>query len=218
MLANVLRLLGVATLFVGWVVLAHHASSQSSGSDLSVAVAVVPALAVLPLLWRILHPGWVIGGGLAIAALLAGFWTDLRHNVALLYYLQHLGMHLALAVLFGRTLFRHGDSLVTHMARLAHYGALSAEQLRYTRQVTIAWTAYFLLVAAVSSSLYFFAPPVMWSFFANVLGVPLLFTMCAAEYVVRQFALPPADRTSIADTVRAYRTAVRDGRLFAGRR
>lgn len=217
-LRNVVRLLGVAALVVVWALLAHDASSQSSGSDLAVIVAVVSALSLLPLFWRILHPTRVIVGTLTLGGLLAGFWPDLRHNVALLYYLQHLAIHLVLALLFGRTLFRPGDSLVTQMARLAHEGFLSSVQLRYTRRVTIAWTAYFLLVAAVSSALFFFAPPVIWSFFANVLSVPLLFTMFAAEYIVRQFALPPAERAGIADSVRAYRTAVRDGFLFSGRR
>ncbi|HMW18094.1 MAG TPA: hypothetical protein PKN13_11315 [Accumulibacter sp.] len=217
-LANVLRLCGVAGGVVGWAALAHQASSQRSGSDLTVLVAVIPALVILPLLWRFLKPAWVLAAVVVVAGLLAHFWPALRDNVALLYYWQHLGIHLALGVLFGRSLFGNADSLVTHMARLAHHGVLSTEQLRYTRLVTLAWTAYFFTIAGVSTALYLLAPAASWSFFANVLGMPLLFLMCAAEFVVRQFALPPADRTSMADTVRAYRTAVRDGRLFANRR
>ncbi|MBL8396856.1 MAG: hypothetical protein JNL84_01755 [Candidatus Accumulibacter sp.] len=217
-LANVLRLCGVAVGIVGWAALAHQASSRGGGSDLAVAVAVVPALAVLPLLWRFLRPAWALAVVVVVGGLLAHFWPVLRNNVALLYYWQHLGMHLALGVLFGRSLLGNDDSLVTHMARLAHYGVLSAEQLRYTRQVTLAWTAYFFIIAAVSTLLYLLASAESWSFFANVLGIPLVFLMCAAELAVRQFALPPADRTSIADTVRAYRTAIRDGRVFAARR
>ena len=44
-------------------------------------------------------------------------WPQLRQNVPLLYYLQHVGSQLALAVFFGRTLLGPGEALITRIAR-----------------------------------------------------------------------------------------------------
>jgi uncharacterized membrane protein len=81
--------------------------------------------------------------------------------------------------------------------------------LRYTRQVTIAWTAFFGATAAVSTTLFLFAPPTVWSIFANLLTIPLLGLMFAAEYLVRHRVLPPAECAGIADSVRGYRETMR---------
>lgn len=208
--ATLLRGIAVAGLVIAWGWLAHVASAGNGDSDLAVAVAATPLLAIVViLLWRVGGAWWLVAGTLAVVGLLAWHWQALRQNVALLYCLQHVGTNLALGVLFGRSLFGGGESLVTRFARLAHHGVLSDAQLRYTRQVTIAWTAFFGTTASVSTTLFLFAPPAVWSIFANLLTLPLLGLMFAAEYLVRHRVLPPADCTGIADSVRGYREAMR---------
>ena len=66
------------------------------------------------------------GQKVAVLGLLAWLWPALRQNVALLYYVQHLGTNLALATLFGRSLFGPGEALVTQFSRKAHSGVISA--------------------------------------------------------------------------------------------
>jgi uncharacterized membrane protein len=209
--AGLLRGLGIAILVAAWAIAAHLASAGAAPRDLAVAVALGPlaALAVL-LLWR-QRPALAAGAGLVLAALAAVFWPFLRDHVAWLYFLQHLGTNLALAALFGLTLRRGQVALVTRFAQFAHGGTVSAAKERYTRGVTLAWTLFFLACATVSIGLFFFGSIAAWSTFANLLTLPLVGAMFVAEHLVRQRVLPPGDTSSVADTIRGYRAAMRGG-------
>lgn len=208
--AKLLRGLVVLCLMIAWAVLAHYGSTDESHPDLSAALATAPiaAMAVI-LLWRVRNPFAIGTGGLAVLGLLAGSWPYLRQNIALLYFVQHVGTNLALGTLFGRSLFGGRQALVSHFACLAYNGAISPAQARYTRQVTVAWTAFFFLTAAISTGLFWLAPPSAWSVFANLLTGPLLITMFGVEHIVRNRVLPPEDRTGIADTIRGYQASRR---------
>ena len=207
--ANLLRGLALFALAAAWAWLAHRGSAGEGNADFAAALATLPVVAiVVMLLWRVGNPLWIAGGGLAVLGLLAWLWPALRQNVALLYYVQHLGTNLALAVLFGRSLFGPREALVTQFSRKAHCGVISAAKARYTRQVTIAWTLFFLATALLSTLLFWLAPPVVWSLFANLLTVPLILLMFAVEYFFRCRLLAPGDRSSVADTIRGYRAAM----------
>jgi uncharacterized membrane protein len=206
--ANLLRGLALFTLAAAWAWLAHQGSAGEGNADFAAALATLPVVAiVVMLLWRAGNPLWLAAGGFAVLGLLAWLWPALRQNVALLYFVQHLGTNLALAILFGRSLFGRREALVTQLSRKAHGGVISAAKARYTRQVTIAWTVFFLATALLSSALFWLAPPAAWSVFANLLTLPLLLLMFAVEHCFRVRLLAPGDRSSVADTVRAYRAA-----------
>lgn len=206
--AAMLRGLAVGLLVVAWALLAHYGSAGNGPADFSAALATAPMLALaVILLWRLANPLLIGLGGLLILALLALSWPLLRQNIALLYYVQHLGTNLALGVLFGRSLLGAGEALVTHFARLAHDGEISPAKTRYTRQVTLAWTLFFFASAALSTGLFLFAPTFVWSVFVNLLSLPLLVLMFIGEHLIRFLVLPPEDRSSIADTIRGYRAS-----------
>lgn len=207
--AKLLRGLALAALVVAWAWFAHQGSAGTGNPDFSVALAAAPVVILLViLLWRIGQAPVSALGGLATLGLLAWAWPALRQNIALLYYIQHLGTNLALAALFGHTLFGRHEPLVTQFARMAHGGVLSLAQQRYSRRVTIAWSLFFLANAAVSSALFGLATPAAWSLFANVLSTPLVAVMFVVEHLCRNHFLPPEDRSSVADTIRGYRAAM----------
>ncbi len=203
--STLLRDLGALLLMVAWVIAAHVGSSGWGNADFNAAVGVLPiAVAALMALWRL--PRWAVRGAgvLALGALLAWLWPRLRHNVALLYYIQHLGIHIALGVLFGRSLLGPGDALITRMARRIFGNDLSERKLRYTRGATLAWTVFFFVNALVSTGLFIWAPPAIWSIHANVLTGPLIGLMFLGEHLVRLRVLPPHERPGLADIRRAY--------------
>ena len=137
--ANLLRGLALFALAAAWAWLAHQGSAGEGNADFAAALATLPVVAiVVMLLWRVGNPLWIAGGGLAMLGLLTWLWPALRQNVALLYYVQHLGTNLALAVLFGCSLFGPREALITQFSRKAHSGVISAAKSRYTRQVTFA--------------------------------------------------------------------------------
>lgn len=206
----ILRGLALGVLVIAWAWLAHDGSAAEGPSDFGAALATSPIVAIaIILLWRVGNPLWLVLGGLAVIASLAWLWPSLRENVALLYFIQHLGTNLALATLFGRSLFGKQPSLVTQFALLAHNGIISEAKARYTRQVTIAWTIFFLMNAGISILLFLLAPASAWSIFANLLQIPLLILMFGVEHLCRHRVLPPADRSSIGDTIRGYRASSR---------
>lgn len=204
--SQVWRGAGAVALLGGWAVLAHLGSAGSGHPDLNVLVALLPiGVALAVLLWQARRPA-LLAGGLAAAVLAAwAFWPQLRQSVSLLYYLQHLGTHLVLAVLFGRSLFGGGDALVTSMARFIYGNALSARKQRYTRQVTLLWTVFFVLNALVSTGLFLWAPAAVWSVHANLLTGPLIGLVFLCEYMVRLRVLPAHERPSVAEVLQAYR-------------
>jgi len=206
---QVLRGLVLAALMAAWAISAYFGSTGQGRPDFNTAVGVAPFIAVFAmLLWRVRHPLGMAAGGLLVAAALVGLWPSLRQNVALLYFIEHLGTNLALAALFGKTLFGPGEPLITQFARIVNNGVLSARQLSYTRQATLAWTGFFIANATLSTLLYALASHAVWSFYASLLTAPLIGLMFAAEHLWRMHALPPEERPSIADVFRVWRQRI----------
>lgn len=203
---RLMRLTGVVVLGVAWAVAAHITSASGEPSGWGAALALLPLGVALALgLWRVPRRSLAVLGALAALALLAWLWPLLRTQVALLYFVQQLGIYTMLAVLFGRSLGGPGEALVTQMARRLHGGTLSGRQASYTRGVTVAWMLFFLGMAVVSTILFLLASPATWSFFANLLGAPLIGLMFIGEFLVRCLVLPPGERATLADAVRAWR-------------
>lgn len=158
--------------------------------------------------------GWIVlllALGLAYA-LFAHWLTTAEGGAALgrfapyvpwFYYLQHVAMFLALAAWFGGSLRPGREALVTRFARGAG-DHLDAAGLAYTRGVTFAWAAFSAAIAVASSLLYFLAPLEVWSLFANLLTLPLVGAMFAAEFAVRLRARPELCHGGVLRSVRAY--------------
>ena len=76
--------------------------------------------------------------------------------------------------------------------------------VRYTRGVTVLWTAYFLLMALASCALFAFGSLRAWSILANVVTLPLIGLIFVAEYLVRLRLHPRFEHVSLLDGVRAF--------------
>ncbi|WP_308389610.1 hypothetical protein [Acidithiobacillus sp. AMEEHan] len=107
-------------------------------------------------------------------------------------------IYISLLLTFGLTLRSGRQPLITSMVQRMH-GNLDPALIQYTRKVTIAWTLFFATQLIVSISLLLFAPLVIWSFFVNILDLPLVLTMFAIEYLVRQRCLEHPPRHSFAE-------------------
>jgi hypothetical protein len=96
-----------------------------------------------------------------------------------------------------------------HHLRHGPASVASPTVIRYTRQVTIAWTLFFLASAGTSMFLYLFASTALWSAFTNLFYLPSLALMFIVEGLVRRKRLPPEERHGIIASVKAYVTASR---------
>lgn len=144
---------------------------------------------------------------LALAVLV--YLEDLRNHVNWLYFVQHAGTMLLLAITFGSTLGQgDANALCSRVTRLMLPDSRESpdpDYMRYTWKVTVAWTAYFVISALVSVGLFFLGPLPVWSYFANLLTPVLVGLMFVIEYAVRVRVLPDRPHFSIAQTIQAYR-------------
>ena len=143
----------------------------------------------------VLTDGWThIASALGIAPLI-------KLGLLTVSALSHALIYPGLLATFAATLRPGRDPLVTALARRL-YGAISEEMARYTRCVTWAWCGFFMVQLAASLTLYLAAPFAVWSFFVNVLTLPLLAGMFAIEQACRRLFLADPPRHSRADMQR----------------
>jgi uncharacterized membrane protein len=189
----------------GCAFLAHRALAGGGSPQAGVLVALVPLAVIVGLLARRLGHAT----GLAIVALLAALawwigWRGLERHYTDLFFLEHAGMMLALAILFGRTLAAGAEPLCTRFARLVH-GSIDARRTTYTRWLTATWTAFFLAIATASAALYFTGQREAWSLLANILTPVLVIALFVVEYAVRRWVLPEEEPVGILAAVHAFR-------------
>jgi uncharacterized membrane protein len=192
---------------IGYAVLAHIAFAPGQPTRFAAAMALSPLAGTLLLLaW---DSRWRVPAALALAAgggLLLVRWPARGLDVSAVYLLQYVAFQAALAALFGRTLQRGREPLVTRLARTVH-GELPVPIARYTRAVTAAWALFFAVLAATAALLYLLAPRAVWSAFVNLLTLPCVALMFALEYAVRRVRFPWFEHVSILTGVLAFARA-----------
>ena len=194
----------MGVLLLAYPILAHYSTLKTS-ADMGTMLAVLPITAIaFSLAWRSPRRVLMLAFlGFALAVL-GGSWGMLQQHFGWLYFFQHVGTHLALGLMFGLTLLNGRQALCSRFAVAIEHGILSPVVSRYTRQVTVAWTIYFVLMAVTSTLLFCLAPIEDWSIFANFLTPLLLLLMFLAEYCVRLHVLPQANHSSLIATVRVF--------------
>ncbi len=194
----------LALLSVIVAVLAHYAIALGEAPAIGAVLALAPVAAILVVAARRPKRRVPLLVVLAAAAILpwAG-WETLERHFRGIYFLEHVGAALLLGAMFGRTLAPGCEPLCTRFARLLH-GPLPLEEVRYARQVTLAWTLFFLGLATTSCLLYLGGSIAAWSVLANFLTLPLVAAMFAVEYAVRRRVLPASRHGGILDGIRAF--------------
>lgn len=189
---------------VAFALAAHAAIVNGLAAQAGALLALVPLAILLFVLARRSAQRWtgvaLLAGG-AAAAWLA--FPALKLNFPSLFFVEHAGGQLLLGCLFGRTLARGEEPLVTQFARAFH-GELAPEVERYTRNVTIAWTIFFATLFALSCALYLTGMLEAWSLLANIVGPLLVGAMFVAEYLVRHRVLPDLERAGLLSGVSAF--------------
>lgn len=153
----------------------------------------VVALGLVPLLFHLL----IVETSRVHLAPPLTFGAIFKVSLVTVSALTHWAIYGGLLVTFGSTLRPGRDALITAMARRLH-GPISDELALYTRRVTWAWCGFFAVQLTTSVSLFAFAPLVVWSFFVNVLDIPLVAAMFGAEYLCRLRCLRDPPRHSLA--------------------
>jgi hypothetical protein len=160
------------------------------------AVPAVIALVAVPIMFHIVivkTSHVPLASGRSLGALC-------RFGVVTISAITHWTIYSGLLLTFAVTLRPGRDALITRMARRMH-GPLEPELATYTRRVTIAWCCFFAAQLTTSVALFFFAPLPVWSFFVNILDIPLVVAMFTSEYLIRLRSLQNPPRHSLAAIV-----------------
>ncbi len=213
----------IVALITGYALISHFALILPDGRTIAAALAVgVPAAA---LVWFITH--WVfkflsqpdlpwgqkslrftLAIALALATVLAPLWWAwplVLANADTLYFAQHLGTNALLTWVFGHTLVAGSTPLVVTFARMVHRD-LPPEIAAYARQVTVAWTGFFLVTCALSIILYTTAPLAVWSAFGVLLQWPSVIVFFVGEYLLRRMLFKDFDHASMQQGFEAYQS------------
>lgn len=197
--------LGIAALLIGYPLLAHYTNESAHSGKLGALVAIAPVVLIaLALAWRSSRRFIMLGVLVLLCVALWAGWSALEQHFGLVYWLQHIGLQLVLFMTFARTLIAGRQPLCARFAEAVHAQVTPQHEI-YARQVTIAWTLFFVAMALASTLLFFLAPLATWSVFANFLTLPLVALMFIAEYWVRRWVLPDLQPTHIFDAVRAFK-------------
>jgi uncharacterized membrane protein len=157
----------------------------------------------LLLVWRLAHLLTALLATAAAALLLLHYWPLMERNFSLVSLLQECTFYGLMALSFGQSLRRGSVPLCTQFADRLH-GPLTPQEVIYTRRITAAWALFFVLIAAATCALYYFAPLHAWSMFVNFCVLPLIGLMFAAEYAVRRRVLAQVQPRGILAAVRVY--------------
>lgn len=198
------RMLGVALAGVGYLLGSHWLMTSAPASEWNAVVVVGPMLAAAALVaWQRRRRLLAAVAAAATAGLVFQAWRGGGFDANTIYVGQHVAIHLLLATVFGLTLQAGREPLVTALARRVH-GDLTSDMAAYSRKVTIAWTIYFLAVAALSVAIFVLAPFALWAALANLATPFALVAMFIGEYFLRYRLHPEFERATLAQAVRAY--------------
>jgi len=194
----------VGLLGVAYVVGCHWLMTSAPDSRWSALLVIGPMLALVALFAARRGQRLVAGlAALVLAGLVLQAWQGGGLAPATLYLAQHVAIHASLALLFALTLRPGQEPLVTALARRVH-GVLTPAMQAYSRKVTIAWSVYFVLMAAISVGLFLAAPFAAWAVFANLLTPLALLLMFVGEFLLRYRLHPEFERATFTAAMSAY--------------
>jgi uncharacterized membrane protein len=198
---RVAAIIGVGALYVG---VSHWLMTRAPASPWNMVGVLAPMLAAIALgAWRA-NQRWLGGAAtLLLVALCAQAVLGWQLAPGLLYMAQHVGVNAMLAAGFGSTLRSGHTPLISTLAQRVHRH-FTPEMAVYTRKCTVAWTLYFIGIAAISVALYAFAAFDTWAFFANLISPLTVAVMFGGEYLLRYRLHPEFERASVADAIRSY--------------
>lgn len=165
----------------------HLAIATSSWTGLIVLIPVLQLLVLAAFaVWR--DPGsvrWL--GPLVVVFTLGIVWAEHSgFRLTAMPGVPHALINSSLMIAFGCTLLPGRQPLIARVV-IAVRGPMPPAMVLHMRRITAAWCGFFAAQVIGSLLLYVFAPLEVWSFFINVLNLPLIVLMFVVEGTYRYF-------------------------------
>jgi uncharacterized membrane protein len=188
-----------------YAVASHVAATTGDGAFAWLAWLCLVGAIVLALPWK-------AGLPIAVALLAPLVWVPIEA----LLRAPPVIIYLALAAWFGRTLLPGRQPLISGFASLER-GELEPVFARYTRRLTVMWSAFFAVMAVVSAALALLADAEAWSHFTNGVNYVLIALLFFGEYAYRRVRYSQYRHASLLRMIQMLLTAGRARRRPAGR-
>jgi uncharacterized membrane protein len=207
---------GMLWLGISYPIAAHLAILSGRPAFIAASIGLLVVIVLLGPLRR--GRPWARAALAAAAFVLYGLSASDKANLPL--FVPPIAINVFLAWVFGHTLRRGDMPQIERIVRALHPtgDALSPEILAYTRNLTRAWTCFFVVLAVVNFGLALCAmpgglllaaglqPPVavsldFWSLFANLLNYLLVGAMFTVEYAIRRRKFPQQSYRSFGDFI-----------------
>lgn len=195
-----------------WLVLAVAYLAASAFGHRAAALAVLGLMA-----------GALLGGsgrqlrGFVAGVVLAAAAWRFAETVPYLVFIPPLAAFALLAFFFGRTLRAGSEPLISRIARKEHPD-LAADVRRYTRRLTVIWSACFAALFLAALGLAPLLPLEAWSRWVQGLGFVVTGALFLGEYVYRRHRFPHRTRGSLAALVSNVVAVIREIALEPGAR
>ncbi len=153
---------------------------------------------------------WALLGGLMILVLIAT-----QHgmaDLAKIILLPPVLLNGLFLFAFGRTLLPGREPLITRFSRL-EWDTLTPDLERYTRRLTIGWTALFALALVASILFAVYADLATWSWFVNLGGPAVFLVYFLSEHLYRMHRF---GRSVTVSPLRTIRVMLRPDAWVAG--
>lgn len=191
------RLAGTGAALGAYALVSHALMVHAPDRAWTVAALFGPLWAAVAVSgWARRHWPTLAASAAMLAAIVAVVARGGVADIHLMYVLQHAGVHVALAWVFGMTLRPGHQPLVSALAERVHQKQLTPAMRDYTRRLTRAWVVYFLSMVVASVTLYMLAPWSWWSLFCNVITPLAALAFFAAEAAWRRLSHPEFERVS----------------------
>ncbi|WP_153067016.1 ketosynthase [Steroidobacter cummioxidans] len=200
--------IGRALLVLAYPLVAHFGVIQNSVTLIAIALGLLIVLPMVPALGRGSVVAWVL-----LLPVVAGLWWLSRSAHATLpLYIAPVLVPGFMAGVFGSTLLAGQVPLIEQLIRIMEPGpdgaqAPEPEVLEYARQLTRAWTVFFVTLSLTNLVLGLLAEPdgmllaagirppltvpeLWWSLFANMIGYLLVAAFFLIEYAYRRHRFP----------------------------
>jgi uncharacterized membrane protein len=180
--------------------LAIHAAIATSAWPALIVILPVLQLLILGIAAVIHHPArikWLVGAVVVLTGALV--WAEKSGlSLAAVPGIPHALAYSALLSVFGYSLLPGHEPILTRAVNAVR-GPLPPQLIVHTRHATWAWCFFFAAQLVVSGALFLLAPLAVWSFFINILNLPLVLLMFGLEAGYRMLKYRDFPRDSLSD-------------------
>jgi uncharacterized membrane protein len=194
----------VAGALLGYAALSQYSASPTNphAHSIGAALSIAPVLlGAVVLLWMWTWRRTALALAVSAGVILYCSWPVLERNFEWLDLAEQCGIYGLVAAIFVRSLCANREPACTQLASQM-YGTLTAVEIAYMRRATMAWAAFYGLMALAVLGLFFALSQSRWYLFVNFATWGLMIIAGIVDHTLRRRVLPRREQGGILKIIR----------------